>query len=124
MGVIASPTRVAYFDTRYAEASLDAAQEARHPHLGYAVYSPRTLQDFYDWDPDTALPRLREGDLVGVECATWADTFRDGLTTAFLLTTARLPGFAERAWSRKNAADWDDYWERLAQQYPVWRHRE
>lgn len=121
-GILVSPTRVAYFDTPHAEPSLDETQTMRRPHLGLDVYSPRTLREFYEWDPATAFAGLRPERIAGVEATMWADTITDTEEMQLLLTT-RLPGFAERAWSPAEEGVWDEYRDRLSLHPRIWSAR-
>lgn len=118
---IVSPTLHAYFDTPYAEASTDSAQEAARGSLGMPVYAPQRLDTFGDWDPQSAFEGLDPTLIAGVEAALWSDTIHDAEAMQLLLLP-RLPGFAERAWSH-TPRDWSEFRQPLAAQAPTWRAR-
>lgn len=120
--IIASPTKRAYFDTPYAESSSDPNQENTRSSLGMTLYTPLTLEQFYNWKPANILYGLPLENLGGVEAAIWADTIRDD-KTLWQLILARIPGFAEKAWSSQDNLSWENYQKRLAHQSINWRTR-
>ncbi|WP_181158188.1 family 20 glycosylhydrolase [Microbacterium sp. MYb64] len=120
--VVLAPTRVAYLDTPYADVSLDADQEGRRGALGLPVYSARSVQEFYEWEPETIIPGLDGASVAGVKAAMWADTVSDAATMR-LLSVTRIPGFAERAWSPRESGAWEDFAPRLGAQSRIWDRR-
>lgn len=119
LGVILSPTQHAYFDTPFAEPSSDSTQESGRATLGMPVYAPQPLDAFGDWDPEAAFDGLNPELIAGVEAALWSDAVQEASTMQLLLLP-RLPGFAERAWSR-NPRHWQEFRAALAKQAPSWR---
>ncbi|MGW4032962.1 family 20 glycosylhydrolase [Streptomyces sp. NPDC004838] len=120
--VVLAPTHVAYLDTPYADASLDVAQEGRRRSLGLPVYSPPSVREFYEWEPDTVVPGLDATSIAGAKAAMWADTVTD-IETMHLLCVTRIPGFAERAWSPRGQGAWEEFAPRLGAQSRVWERR-
>ncbi|MFE3452572.1 family 20 glycosylhydrolase [Nonomuraea sp. NPDC059194] len=117
--VLASPSRVLYLDRRYAEESTLAEQTARRTQVGMAAYTPRTSRQLFDWHPDE-LNEIPEGArLAGVEAAIWCESVTGFDDLAFLLLP-RLPGIAEKAWTRRATA-WDDYRARVALHAGWWQ---
>lgn len=120
--IIASPTKRAYFDTPYAESSLNQAQQRDKQTLGMTLYTPLTLEQFYNWEPENMLYGLDLKNLSGVEAALWSDTIKDD-NTLWRLILARIPGFAERSWSQSKGLNWQDYKQRLSYQSIFWNQR-
>lgn len=109
--ILMSPTTYAYFDAPWPDAPPGAAGS---PH-----YPPRSLEHYYRWDP-LAGPAPADR-VAGAEAALWCETVRTPADAQYL-TTARLPGFAERTWSAPGGT-WPDYEYRLAAQQPIWAAR-
>ncbi|MFE1292755.1 family 20 glycosylhydrolase [Streptomyces sp. NPDC058751] len=122
--ILLSPTSHLYLDRPYAEPGADADDEARRARVGLPVYPPKTVEQIYDWAPDSALAAAtdREAAVAGVEAALWCETVTSGEDLEFLLLP-RLAGIAERAWSPSGAGTWDDYRGRLAVQSAAWHRR-
>ncbi|MFC4907707.1 family 20 glycosylhydrolase [Actinomadura gamaensis] len=118
--VLVSPSSVLYLDRPYAEESLRAEQSARRGEVGFASYSARTCREQFDWTPHS-LPEIpRDARLAGIEAAIWCETVSGFEDLAFLLLP-RLPGVAEKAWTRQ-ATGWEDHRGRLAS-HAVWWER-
>ncbi|MFE4703488.1 family 20 glycosylhydrolase [Streptomyces sp. NPDC056738] len=123
--VLLSPTSHLYLDRPYAEPCADADGEVRRARVGLPVYPPKTIEQIYDWDPDSALANAAtdgEALAAGVEAAIWCETVTSGTDLEFLLLP-RLAGIAERAWSPSGTGKWDDYRGRLAVQSTAWHRR-
>jgi len=118
--VIMSPIQHAYFDVPYAEESLDRTQESVRQRLGLRSYSPRSIDETYDWEPLEALGQGAGPEhLAGVGGAVWTETVRDFSDLMFLLLP-RLAGTADKAWSAPEHATWAEHRQRLATQYRLW----
>jgi hexosaminidase len=117
--VIISLADKLYLDTRYPEPSADPAQEDQHQSIGLppSVYGNGTVQEAYDWDPETIEPDLPPERIAGIEGAIWCETIEDEDGLLFQLLP-RLPGVAEKGWSDLHA--WDQYVPRLASQRHIW----
>jgi hexosaminidase len=121
--LLLSPTSRLYFDTPHADASSDPAQQELRKRVGLPFYTPASIQHGVDWDPVEYTPGIDSDDqVVGVEAAMWCETITTPAELEFMLLP-RLPGAAEKAWSRAGATDWPDYAARLATQSPAWRRR-
>lgn len=119
---IVSPTAHAYLDRKYAQPSNDPAQEADRERLGLAAYEPGTVEDFYDWEPSTAVHELPAASVTGVEAALWCETVLDARDLDLLLLP-RLAGVAERGWSAPGATDYAEHAARIRALAPAWEAR-
>jgi hexosaminidase len=108
-----------YLDTRYPEPSADPAQEDLRQNIGLppSVYGNGTVEDAYDWTPETIHEDLPVDRIAGVEAAIWCETIEDERGLLFQLLP-RLPGVAEKGWS--DHREWNDYRSRLASQRQTW----
>ena len=116
---------IAYFDTRHREPSANPDQAEDQSSVGAPFYRPRTLQDFFMWDPGTIKPNVDESRIAGVEGAIWCESV-ESEADLFFLIVPRLPGLLEKAWSQPAEsldAAWDDYASRLAVHDGLWEHR-
>ncbi len=116
--VLLSSSDVLYLDRPYAEAADDAEGEARRARLGFRDYPAKTLREMFDWTPRSLVAGL-DVRIAGVEAAVWSETVKDFDDLAFLLLP-RLPGAAERAWTRERTR-WEDHRARLDPHAEVWR---
>jgi len=119
--VIVSPLPHCYLDVPYADppaetGPADTGQEAR---AGLRLYAPKTLAEFFDWEPAEALGPGRAAQVAGVEAAIWAETISGFGDLSFLLLP-RLPGVAHRAWSAPHLAGWPAHRDRLARHGRLW----
>ncbi|WP_448059257.1 family 20 glycosylhydrolase [Cellulomonas hominis] len=107
--LLMSPGSKAYLDMKY-----DASTERGLEWAGHIE-----LRDAYDWDPDTLIPGLPAGAVIGVEAAVWTETLStlDDLTTMLL---PRLAAIAEVAWSAPEQHDWADFRARIASHGAFW----
>lgn len=119
---IVSPTAHAYLDRQYAAPSTDPTQEADRARIGLPAYEPGTVEDFYDWEPSSAIHALPEDSITGVEAAMWCETITDARDLDLLLLP-RLAGVAERGWSMAGASSYADHAERVAALAPAWEAR-
>jgi hexosaminidase len=85
-------------------------------------YPKSTIEQFFDWNPATEHPSLREEVLAGVEAAIWCESIESFADLLFLILP-RLPGIGEKGWSQAETSTWQDYQPRLAAQAPLWRNR-
>ena len=118
--VILSPSRYAYMDTPYAEASVDSTQAEEQARLGMQAYTKQTVAEMYAWDPMTFNPTVEEPTqkVAGIEAAVWCETVHNFSDLQFLLMP-RLAGVAEKGWSRVEQTNWEEYRQRLAGQAPL-----
>ncbi|MCK2216037.1 family 20 glycosylhydrolase [Actinomadura sp. ATCC 31491] len=116
--VLLSSSDVLYLDRPYGQPAADAEGEARRARLGFREYPPKTLREMFDWTPES-LVRGLDVRIAGVEAAVWAETITGFDDLAFLLLP-RLPGVAERAWTRERTS-WEDHRARLRPHEAVWR---
>ena len=117
--VLISRADVLYMDTRYTEESADTEQAEMQASIGLhsSVYGSGTVQDAFDWDPDTIEPGLPLERIAGIEGAIWSDTLTNERELLFQLLP-RLPGVAEKGWSEHRP--WNEYVAHLAAQRRVW----
>jgi hexosaminidase len=114
--VILSPLPHCYLDVPYADPPADTGQEVR---AGLRLYAPKTLAEFFEWEPAEALGPGRAAQVAGVEAAIWAETISGFDDLSFLLLP-RLPGVAHRAWSASQRAGWPAHRDRLARHGRLW----
>ncbi|WP_405742170.1 beta-N-acetylhexosaminidase [Streptomyces sp. NBC_01525] len=107
--LILSPADRSYLDMKY----------DKNTPLGLAWAGYVSVQRSYDWDPDSYLPGVPKGGVLGVEAPLWTETLS---TPAHLeyMAFPRLPGIAELGWSPASSHDWARYRTRLAAQGPRW----
>ncbi|MEV5964005.1 family 20 glycosylhydrolase [Kribbella sp. NPDC051952] len=121
--LIMSPTSRLYFDCPHAEPSSDPAQEELRKRVGLPFYTPVSIRGGIDWDPLDVTPQVdSDTQIAGVEAAIWCETITSQEDLEFMLLP-RLPGAAEKAWSR-TPTDWPDYATRLSHQSSAWRSRD
>jgi hexosaminidase len=120
--LLASPSTWLYFDRPHADSSSDPAQEETRARVGLPFYSPASVRDTVDWDPLGNIPGVQsEAQIAGVEAAIWCETIPTEADLQFMLLP-RLPGAAEKGWSR-TPTDWADYATRLSRQSAGWDRR-
>jgi len=71
------------------------------------------VQDCYDWDPETFLPGLPAGAVLGMEAPLWSETFST-LADLEFMAFPRLCALAEVAWTPAARRSWTDFRTRLA----------
>ncbi|WP_460665302.1 beta-N-acetylhexosaminidase [Kribbella swartbergensis] len=121
--LLVSPTTWLYFDRPHADASSDPDQEELRQRVGLPFYPPASIRSGVECDPVGSIPGVAsEQQLAGVEAAVWCETIANSDELEFMLLP-RLPGAAEKAWTRGTSTDWPEYATRLGRQSPVWRHR-
>ncbi|GAA3381770.1 family 20 glycosylhydrolase [Cryptosporangium minutisporangium] len=110
--LLLSPSHPCYLDRRYAEPSLDPAQDALMTRLGHPGYPAEHTRDLYrtTWDD---LPRV-----AGAQAALWAETIT-GIGDLAALLLPRLPLLAEMMWSRRRRP-WPEVAAGIAGHAPVW----
>ncbi|WUJ71875.1 beta-N-acetylhexosaminidase [Kribbella soli] len=120
--LIVSPVTWLYFDRPHADASSDPDQEEARKHLGLEFYGAASIEHGVSWDPVDSIPGIDSADQVaGVEAAIWCESITTPEDLELMLLP-RLPGAAEKAWSRPGT-DWPDYASRLGRQSTSWRRR-
>jgi len=117
--VIVSPLPHCYLDVPYAEPSADATQKDRQGRLGLRLYAPRSVAEFFGWEPAEVLGPGRSAQVAGVEAAIWAETITGFDDLSFLLLP-RLAGVAHQAWSPAEPAGWPGHRDRLARHGRLW----
>ncbi|TCC09965.1 beta-N-acetylhexosaminidase [Kribbella soli] len=116
--LIVSPVTWLYFDRPHADTSADPEQEKARERLGLEFYGAASIEHGISWDPaDIVDP----DQIAGIEAAIWCETVTSSDDLELLLLP-RIPGLAEKAWSRQTT-NWPEYATRLAQQSPTWRNR-
>lgn len=109
--VILSPADAIYVDHKYA---------AEDP-IGLAwANGPTTIEDSYNWEPDTLIEGVTGEAILGVEAALWTETVTS-LADIDWLSFPRVAAAAEKAWSQAGASDWESFRTRLGAQGPLWR---
>lgn len=108
--LIISPAAKAYLDMKYTPAT----------ELGLRWAAFIDLRTAYGWDPVSHFPRVREGDVLGVEAPLWSETVRN-IGAAMFLTLPRLPAIAELGWSPTATHDWEQFRTRIAAHATRWR---
>ncbi|MEV4253923.1 family 20 glycosylhydrolase [Spirillospora sp. NPDC049652] len=116
--ILVSPSSVLYLDRPYAEESLLAGQSARQDRTGFDSYVPRSCREQFDWTPHGLQEIPPDARFAGIEAAIWCETVSGFEDLAFLLLP-RLPGVAEKAWTRE-ATGWEDHRGRLASHAAWW----
>ncbi|MBE3000873.1 family 20 glycosylhydrolase [Nocardiopsis sp. HNM0947] len=117
--VLVAPNSRLYLDRSYADACADPAQENDRERLGLPAYEPITVADTFAWDPDDTAESAAPGACVaGVEAAVWGETMTGFDDLAFLLLP-RLPGVAEKAWTRRRT-EWAGHRRSLAAHRAFW----
>jgi hexosaminidase len=121
--LLVSPTTWLYFDRPHADASSDPGQEETRKRVGLPFYPAAAIRDGIEWDPVENTPGVQsEEQLAGVEAAIWCETIANSDELEFMLLP-RLPGAAEKAWTRGPSTDWPTYATRLGRQSPTWHRR-
>ncbi|MER5862942.1 beta-N-acetylhexosaminidase [Kitasatospora sp. NPDC002040] len=107
--VLMSPAGRTYLDMKY--------QNGYRLGLRWAGYVD--VLDTYGWDPDTFLPGLPPGSVLGVEPALWTETLST-VAELDLMLLPRLPALAEVGWSAQADRHWPEFRVRLAGQALRW----
>jgi hexosaminidase len=107
--VVMSPSRHAYLDMKYTDATP----------LGQKWAGLIEVSDAYDWDPATLVDGVAARDVAGVEAPIWTETLVTSADLDFM-TYPRLPAIAEVGWSPQRSRSWADFRLRLAEQAPRW----
>jgi hexosaminidase len=107
--IVMSPANHTYLDMKYDSGSP----------LGLSWAGLVSVEDSYNWDPNTYLPGLDPAAVLGVESPLWTETVRTVKDIEFL-AFPRLAATAEQAWSPPSTHDWSAFRARLASQGPRW----
>ncbi|MGC5400898.1 beta-N-acetylhexosaminidase [Streptomyces sp. DT20] len=107
---VMAPASNAYLDMKY----NDALPE--YP-VGNSWAGTSTVEDSYDWKPETQLAGLPESSITGVEAPLWTETVF-GINQLENLAFPRLLSIAEIGWAKASAHNWDNFKVRLAAQGP------
>jgi hexosaminidase len=108
--VVMAPANLTYLDQKYSD------DFPEYP-LGQTWAGPISIQDSYNWDPQTQLAGLPASAVVGVEAPLFAET-AFGIHQLETLAFPRLLSTAELGWAKASAHDWKAYAPRLAAQGP------
>ncbi|MEN9970060.1 MAG: hypothetical protein RLZZ229_268 [Actinomycetota bacterium] len=117
--VLLAPTSGLYLDRKYSEASVNSSQAETQARVGLPFYKPKTVRETFEWLPEDVEMHGASDRIAGVEAVIWCETVNDFSDLQFLILP-RLPGIAERAWSR-NAGTWGEHKDRLAAHSKIWR---
>ncbi|MFG1628454.1 beta-N-acetylhexosaminidase [Kribbella sp. NPDC049227] len=121
--LLVSPTSWLYFDRPHADASSDPAQDELRQRVGLPFYPATSIRDGIEWDPVENTPGVEsDAQIAGVEAAIWCETIATAEELELMLLP-RLPGAAEKSWTRQTPTDWSDYSTRLAHQSATWHRR-
>jgi len=77
------------------------------------------LRRAYDWDPETIVPGLSPGSVMGIEAPLWSETTANIRDVEFL-AFPRLAAIAEVGWSPAAGQNWETFRVRLGAQAPRW----
>ncbi len=106
--LIMSPATKTYLDIKYDLTT----------HIGLNWTGSYTeVQDSYNWDPDTFIPGIPKGSVVGVEAPLWTETVANTDDLDYMIFP-RLCAIAEVAWTAKEKRNWSDFRSRLASHGP------
>lgn len=118
--ILISPAGLTDLDIPYSEASSDESQEKLRLKMGAAFFSPKSVQDYFNWDPlDSIGPGAQIENVAGVGAAIWAENIHKFEELTFLLLP-RLAGMAAKGWSPPEVSDWDDHRTRLVKHQKLW----
>jgi len=105
--VIMTPNTYVYFDYLQGQRSMEP--------LGIGGYLP--LQKVYSYEPDPADLTAEEARYIkGVQANLWTEYVEDSAKIDYM-AMPRLAALSEVAWSRKGSKNWDDFRQRMEQQY-------
>jgi hexosaminidase len=107
--LVLEPADRAYLDQKY-----DASTALGLHWAGYL-----DVRKSYEWNPDTYLPGVPAGGVIGVEAALWTETLATEKDLQTMLLP-RLPALAEVGWTAQSSRSWSDFRQRLAAQAPYW----
>jgi len=105
--LIMSPVERTYLNLKYDPST----------QLGPEVGLFLNVESAYNWDPLTAVPGVKEKDILGIEAPLWTETLQSMADIEYM-TFPRLPGLAEIGWTAQAQRDWQDYRLRLGGQGP------
>lgn len=117
--VLLAPTSGLYLDRKYSEASTSHSQAETAARVGLPFYKPKTVRETFEWLPEDVDMHGASDRIAGIEAVIWCETVADISDLQFLILP-RLPGIAERAWSR-NALPWAEHKKSLAAHSRIWR---
>ncbi len=105
--IVMSPANKTYLDLKYN--SKDS--------IGQDWAGFNSLQNSYNWDPDTIVAGIDEQQIYGIEAPLWGETI-NSVADAQYLMFPRLLALAEVAWTPQKKRSWQAFSKRLKQQYP------
>jgi hexosaminidase len=108
--VVMAPANLTYLDQKYTDTYPEFP-------LGQTWAGPISVQDSYNWDPQTQLAGLPAAAVAGVEAPLFSET-AFGIHQLENLAFPRLLSTAEIGWAKASSHDWKTYEPRLAAQGP------
>jgi len=111
--VILSPADAIYLDMKY---------DASTPTGLTWANGPTSVERSYVWDPDSVIPGLEDGAVLGVEAVLWTETISDAAAIETMVFP-RLASASEAAWSAPLGTaqrDWTSFRDRLGRRGPAW----
>ncbi len=107
--VVLSPSTNAYLDMKYdAETSI-----------GLDWAGTTTVEQAYDWNPESLIEDLPLDRLLGIEAPLWTETVAT-FDDATFLVLPRLPALAEVGWTAPGQREWSGFRSRLASHGAIW----
>ncbi len=107
--VLLSPSTNAYLDMKYDDDTS----------IGLKWAGTTTVEQAYEWNPETLIEGLPADRLLGIEAPLWTETVAtfDDLT---FLVLPRLPALAEAGWTAQHQRTWSNFRARLASHGAFW----
>jgi hexosaminidase len=106
MKILMSPAKKAYLDMQYDSISRFG--------LHWAAYIP--VDSAYTWSLSSYSEAIPPEQILGIEAPLWSETISN-IEELEYLAFPRLPGYAELGWSAPEEPSWEEYRERLADQF-------
>jgi hexosaminidase len=103
--ILISPARKAYLDMQY--------DKSTKLGLHWAAYIE--VDSAYTWNPETLIPGVAKGNILGIEAALWTETITN-IDEMEYMVFPRLPGYAEIGWTPATGRSWNEYKVRLGKQ--------
>ena len=107
--LILSPGDRTYLDMKYGDDTM----------LGLKWAGLVPLRQAYEWNPETIVPGISAGSILGVEAPLWSETTANIRDLEFM-AFPRMAAIAEVAWSPAQGDDWGTFRTRLGAQAPRW----
>ncbi|MCP4988901.1 MAG: family 20 glycosylhydrolase [Colwellia sp.] len=101
--IVMSPANKSYLDLKY---DKDTA-------IGLKWAGFNSIENSYNWDPETNIESLNPNSIIGVEAALWGETITS-MNDAQYMIFPRLLTLSEVAWSPQDKRSWQSFTKRLA----------